>query len=52
MALGNTLLDGIQSEFNKAMDTTSNLVKNDSKAFIQKLKGKIRIANQKSYISC
>lgn len=39
MALGNTLLGGIQSQFNKAMDTTANIVKNDSKALYTTIEG-------------
>lgn len=37
--LGNTLLDGIQREFNKAIDTTQNLIQNDSKALYTTVEG-------------
>lgn len=39
MALGDTLLGGIQSQFNKTMNTTKNLVKNDSKALYTTYEG-------------
>lgn len=39
MALGDTLLNGIQNQFNKTINTTKNLIDNDAKALYTTIEG-------------